>query len=322
MSQQLKRLLVAVVAMGALLAMPTGAMAEEEEIVALEPGGDGEMTSLGNLTFSGRGFIEINVECALSLGGDVVETFSNTADAFVASVESGTAECEGATARLLVNAELPWSLLLREAIELAGDSSLAPLKLELAEIEFDVIGIDCLYQGEISISLPASGDPLSTGLATVTEGSVTKVTGGAFCPTTGTLSGALAFAPAQQMRGSTRKLTPDRLYVDHGTSSGTRDIVWTNRSNVDQRVWNSFLVQGNNWHRIVANDCKGTERAAKVLKDVDVQPEQSRCTIRVEYIRPTPPPGMIIIHPYMDWIRIEGDPAVITPLSVVQVRGR
>ncbi len=322
MSQLLKQLLVAAMATAALLAMAVPAAAEVEEIAVVEPSGDSEMASLGNLTFRGSGFIEIELECEVSLTGDVAEGFTNTAGAYVASLESGRAECEEATARLLVDPELPWSLLLREETELEGDSTLAPLTLELAEIEFVVGGVTCLYQGDISLSLPASGDPLRAGLATVTAGRVTKVTGSIFCPASGTLTGALAIAPAPAMQRAMRRLTPDLTTYDFGTSGGTRTITFTNRSNVDQRVWQTHLDQGNNWFRIVDSTCRGTDLAAKVLKDVDVQPEESRCIVRVQYNRPTPPPGQVIIHPYRDWVRIEGDPAVITTHAIMIVIGR
>jgi hypothetical protein len=310
--------LAAVLATALVVLVAAGsAGAEEQEDITLTPGGEATATSLGALTFAGRGFIEINLECNLTLEGMVTD-FVNAPNVPVGLIEAGRAECEGATAELLFREGEKWLIELAREAEFLSSPTLAPLTLVLAEIEFDVLGVGCLYQGDISLSLPASGEPLETELLTITGSSIRKISGSGLCPTTGTLSGTLAFTQqAAQQRPLALVHNTSVSGYNFGAASGTREITFVNMSGSDKTVTRTDPTVRPEQSLIDITDY--TCRGPRTLNDGNARPETSFCRVNVRYDRPMGWPARI--HPLVNWIEVYGNPGGNTLLGRVIIKG-
>ncbi len=315
MSHRARQLVAAIAATIVVLVAAGAATANEEEAIVPTSGGAIEATSLGSITFTGRGFIEIRINCALTLEG-YVSAFENTPRVHIGEFDDGSAECDTGTGVFLFPEEGDWPILLASETDFMRSPTLAPLTLELAEIEFDVGGLDCLYQGDVAMSLPASGEPLDTELATISGSTIRKVTGSAFCPTSGTISGTLAITQQQ--------VDPTRLALQHnvadvggydfGQAGGDREITFVNYYGEDRVVTRANMETSSVPIAITDHTCRGP----RTLTDGFERAETSFCRVRIRYTRAAGDH----VRRIRDRVLVYGDPGGNTIRGIVNVIGR
>ncbi len=182
-----------------------GALADEASSTTnrlqATPAGEIDLESLGAIRFAGG---ELSMTCEWTLSGSLrSETLTIEEGTTIGSVSSATADhCGGGSIERVLST--PWSLkYVRATGTIPGSVTAVTLKVEGYAVTLASFGsnVGCLYRGDLTGTLELSGaNPYPTGLFTLAEPRLTKVSGPGGCPSTITATGTYWLGPEQQLR--------------------------------------------------------------------------------------------------------------------------
>jgi hypothetical protein len=162
--------------------------------ISASPAGGVTATSLGRVALAGTGgFIDITLNCNVTLSGSLNSSINNANGATVGSITAGSASnCDNGTADVLASSTNSWALTLNGTPNLT--TLTAGLIVNNAQFSVTVLGNVCLYAGNVPASLGYSGTgPYTTGLITIQRHSLPLSSGGFLCPDSGELTGTFGF---------------------------------------------------------------------------------------------------------------------------------
>jgi hypothetical protein len=189
----------------AVLAAAFAAGTASANTITAEPSGAITATSLGRLTFAGRGGIEISINCRVTLRGIINRTIGNAAGGRVGGITEGsTNECNVGTATPLVSGGMQeWFLTLSRSTNLAVSPKLAEITVEGVRFQVSgILGQTCLYEGNVPTTLEGEGpsERVVTRLQTIRANSERIVRNSGLCPERGELSGSGFAITTQTLR--------------------------------------------------------------------------------------------------------------------------
>jgi hypothetical protein len=164
--------------------------------ITASPAGAITATSLGRLSFAGRGGIEISINCRVTLRGTLNSIIFNGTGGRLGSITEGRAdECNTGTITLLVEPRNPWPILLDGSMNLSFNPKQLPVTLTNVQIQISgILGQTCLYTGSVPMLLEAEGprEAAVTRLVTIRANSERIVRNSGLCPERGELSGTFS----------------------------------------------------------------------------------------------------------------------------------
>lgn len=181
---------------GMLLAGAALSSAGAEE-GSLSPAGEASLVSEGGVTFEAAG---VSVACNLTLDGSLMEgpiaMTEGEPIGDIAGIE--WSECSGGGLRASLGLE--WDVVIDEL----ETSPSAVLRVTVVDLEFQLSTfggfVNCLYSGDVQLELPLVGtNPYDLEDAGVSGATLARVSG-AFCPSTGALTGTFELAPQQELQ--------------------------------------------------------------------------------------------------------------------------
>lgn len=183
-----KSLGISLVAVTAVVIAVLGAAVAKAEVITAEPAGSITKTSLGAVTFSG-GAISLN--CQITLRGTLASAIEDVRGEPVGALTGGSVtSCNTGSLQLLFG--VAWNDVLADVARLGGAPKLLPIDMNGVRVSVTILGITCLYGGNVPTSLQAEGSPLATRLVAVLANSLAKVSGSEFCPETIQMRGTFA----------------------------------------------------------------------------------------------------------------------------------
>jgi len=190
----LRTLLLTTVVAASLAAMTSAATAAT---VNISPGGAFTATSANTLTFTGGGF---TITCPFTLNGTLARSVigapnTDIAEGSITGATSGP--CTGANGISFLN--FAWGLLVRIILNADGSITII-LRIRAVSILLSVpLAGSCLYSGDLTSTATTRSNPETLSTLTFPAQSIPKTSGGILCPSTGSISGTVAIAPAKQI---------------------------------------------------------------------------------------------------------------------------
>lgn len=182
-------------ALVAMLAIAFPSSIANANTMTAEPSGAITATSIGKLTFSGRGGFEIVVECRVTLNGRVNGTIDNRAGGLLGTITEGRLnECGAFNSGLaLFTSPRSWTLELGGSARLEGEIDLLSVNAIGTQWQITSFGIGCLYAGTLPLQLEASGMPTVTRSIRVLENFLLRFAGERTCPSGAEVIGSFSF---------------------------------------------------------------------------------------------------------------------------------
>lgn len=233
------------------------ASASAADYAGLSPGGAITARSLGALTFTTTGFI---ATCSVSLSGRL-DTSIQMPDGQFGSITSGAPSgCSGLTSPSLLFATA-WPVRFADVLggfpdDLAG----VVIALDNVAVSGTVGGLSCLWQGRIELLTTVRGPaPYALGLFTVARTSRLALVRGAICPSSVSVTGAVAvtamtFAPPR----IPKHLVPDDSIVRfHNPVIANHQFTFTRKAAGAVTGISAFMQEGDKGFRVPATECNG-----------------------------------------------------------------
>lgn len=187
MPTRLRRWTTAVLA---LVALAVATATSAANTITAVPSGAITQTSQGKVRITGRGGIEIGIECRVTLSGSFNETIHNEFEGLLGSLTSGRANECGFLNGMTFEFRASWPIRLATFASLERAPDLIWLTLNGFKFTIVAVGIPCTFQGSPPSVLEGEGTPVVTRRIAFGANSFTFVSGHPeLCPPEASLTG-------------------------------------------------------------------------------------------------------------------------------------
>jgi hypothetical protein len=223
------QLALALCASATILALATGTAAATAERLLLSAPGEVTFASIGKASFTAG---ETVIRCNLSLTGSFQSAIAQTRGATIASItRATTSACEGGESPSVTFLSTPWSLTYSSFSGTQPEAMTGVLAL-LNGVSANVRSgfLSCLYRGEVGVRFAVSGsNPYRVGTVSTLANSLALVAG-AFCPSTGSVSGSFSLSRTEWFGEVPPMLTlhPSANMISRELTLNGQQITFTN----------------------------------------------------------------------------------------------